>query len=295
MIAAARPAANQPAPARMRPCPPPAPSTCVRPPADRRPSARWAASSGQPVAQRPNPAADHGRGGAGQSRAPPRRRPDADQPRRRGLRPGPVQRPDRGRPRPATRADLLAAAGEETDATSRLVRGPPARTRQPAGPAQPLWYAGSFAIGALAGLRGDGWNLGFVVETERARSRPSANTSNPCPTPTCAAAPSAGDEGRRGRHADHAEARRGEGRLPPPIPALMAAASKLMKTVAYGSGPAISTGKPACARHPRALIRLRHLLPAGGKNPRRDQSQVAAVVQLLDLALQPRLDLHPVA
>ena len=31
----------------------------------------------------------------------------------------------------------------------------------------PLWYAGSYAIGALAGLRGDGWNLGFVVETER--------------------------------------------------------------------------------------------------------------------------------
>ena len=31
----------------------------------------------------------------------------------------------------------------------------------------PLWYAGSYAIGVLAGLRGDGWNLGFVVETER--------------------------------------------------------------------------------------------------------------------------------
>jgi ubiquinone biosynthesis monooxygenase Coq7 len=31
----------------------------------------------------------------------------------------------------------------------------------------PLWYAGSFAIGALAGLAGDRWSLGFVVETER--------------------------------------------------------------------------------------------------------------------------------
>jgi ubiquinone biosynthesis monooxygenase Coq7 len=31
----------------------------------------------------------------------------------------------------------------------------------------PLWYAGSFAIGALAGLAGDKWSLGFVVETER--------------------------------------------------------------------------------------------------------------------------------
>ena len=31
----------------------------------------------------------------------------------------------------------------------------------------PLWYAGSFAIGAAAGLAGDKWSLGFVGETER--------------------------------------------------------------------------------------------------------------------------------
>lgn len=31
----------------------------------------------------------------------------------------------------------------------------------------PLFYAGSFAIGALAGAAGDKWSLGFVVETER--------------------------------------------------------------------------------------------------------------------------------
>jgi ubiquinone biosynthesis monooxygenase Coq7 len=31
----------------------------------------------------------------------------------------------------------------------------------------PLWYAGSFTLGALAGLAGDKWSLGFVVETER--------------------------------------------------------------------------------------------------------------------------------
>jgi len=31
----------------------------------------------------------------------------------------------------------------------------------------PLWYAGSFAFGAVAGLTGDKWSLGFVVETER--------------------------------------------------------------------------------------------------------------------------------
>lgn len=31
----------------------------------------------------------------------------------------------------------------------------------------PLWYAGSFAIGALAGLAGDKWSLGFIAETEK--------------------------------------------------------------------------------------------------------------------------------
>ena len=31
----------------------------------------------------------------------------------------------------------------------------------------PVWYAGSFAIGALAGVMGDKWSLGFVAETER--------------------------------------------------------------------------------------------------------------------------------
>lgn len=31
----------------------------------------------------------------------------------------------------------------------------------------PAWYAGSFAIGAVAGLAGDRWSLGFLAETER--------------------------------------------------------------------------------------------------------------------------------
>ena len=30
----------------------------------------------------------------------------------------------------------------------------------------PLWYGGSFAIGVVAGLLGDKWNLGFLAETE---------------------------------------------------------------------------------------------------------------------------------
>jgi ubiquinone biosynthesis monooxygenase Coq7 len=31
----------------------------------------------------------------------------------------------------------------------------------------PFWYAGSFAIGIIAGLAGDRWSLGFVAETEK--------------------------------------------------------------------------------------------------------------------------------
>ncbi|MBI5462347.1 MAG: 2-polyprenyl-3-methyl-6-methoxy-1,4-benzoquinone monooxygenase, partial [Gammaproteobacteria bacterium] len=31
----------------------------------------------------------------------------------------------------------------------------------------PLWYLGSAGIGALAGIAGDKWSLGFVAETER--------------------------------------------------------------------------------------------------------------------------------
>ncbi|SCZ61390.1 2-polyprenyl-3-methyl-6-methoxy-1,4-benzoquinone monooxygenase [Thiohalomonas denitrificans] len=31
----------------------------------------------------------------------------------------------------------------------------------------PLWYAGSVTIGAIAGAAGDRWSLGFVAETER--------------------------------------------------------------------------------------------------------------------------------
>jgi ubiquinone biosynthesis monooxygenase Coq7 len=31
---------------------------------------------------------------------------------------------------------------------------------------EPFWYAGSFVIGAAAGLAGDGWSLGFLKETE---------------------------------------------------------------------------------------------------------------------------------
>jgi ubiquinone biosynthesis monooxygenase Coq7 len=66
----------------------------------------------------------------------------------------------------AVRQSLLDAAQDETDHLAwceQRVRELDGRTSLLA----PLWYAGSFAIGALAGLAGDRSSLGFVAETEK--------------------------------------------------------------------------------------------------------------------------------
>lgn len=66
----------------------------------------------------------------------------------------------------ATRAALLEAGLEETDHLAWCAT----RVEELGGRTSvlaPLWFAGSFAIGALAGLAGDKTSLGFVAETER--------------------------------------------------------------------------------------------------------------------------------
>jgi ubiquinone biosynthesis monooxygenase Coq7 len=63
-------------------------------------------------------------------------------------------------------AAMRHAAAEETDHLAwceRRIRELKGRTSV----LNPLWYAGSFAIGALAGALGRGTGLGFVAETER--------------------------------------------------------------------------------------------------------------------------------
>ncbi|RZA22285.1 MAG: 2-polyprenyl-3-methyl-6-methoxy-1,4-benzoquinone monooxygenase [Lysobacteraceae bacterium] len=133
---------------------------------------------------------------------------------------------------PATRAHLLAAAQEETDHLAWCADRLRELDSRPS-LLNPLWYGGSWMIGALAGLRGDGWNLGFVVETER---QVEAHLDEHLQT-----LPEADGRSRailrtmkedEARHADQAEAA-GARILPRPIPRLMAAASTLMKTVAY--------------------------------------------------------------
>ena len=68
--------------------------------------------------------------------------------------------------RDATREHLLAAAAEENDhlqwCEQRLRELGDAPSRL-----SPVWYAGSWLIGAAAGTVGDRWSLGFVAETER--------------------------------------------------------------------------------------------------------------------------------
>jgi 3-demethoxyubiquinol 3-hydroxylase len=66
----------------------------------------------------------------------------------------------------STRALLLAAARAESDHLA-WCEGRLAELGARPSLLNPLWYAGSFLIGAAAALMGDRASLGFVVETER--------------------------------------------------------------------------------------------------------------------------------
>ena len=67
---------------------------------------------------------------------------------------------------PAVQQKLQQAAQEETEHLAWTSR----RVHEMGGHLSflnPLWYGSSLAVGALAGLLGDKWNLGFLAETER--------------------------------------------------------------------------------------------------------------------------------
>jgi ubiquinone biosynthesis monooxygenase Coq7 len=125
-----------------------------------------------------------------------------------------------------------AAAREETDHlawTESRIEALGGRTSR----LNPLWYAGSFAIGLLAAQRGDAASLGFVVETERQVEQhlaghlerlPAADTES-----RAVVAQMAVDEAR---HAAEAE-RAGAAPVPAPVRWLMRAAARVMTTTAY--------------------------------------------------------------
>ena len=97
----------------------------------------------------------------------------------------------------------------------------------------PLWYAGSFAIGAIAGLVGDRVNLGFVVETERQVEEHLTTHLTRLPEQDAKSRAIVdamrADEARHGAMAYEA----GAAGLPPPVPTIMRAAANVMKAVAF--------------------------------------------------------------
>jgi ubiquinone biosynthesis monooxygenase Coq7 len=97
----------------------------------------------------------------------------------------------------------------------------------------PVWYAGAFALGTVAGALGDRWNLGFLAETERQVEEHLSGHLERLPseearTRTLVEAMRA-DEAR---HRDTA-LRLGAAELPRPIRLAMRLASGFMTRVAY--------------------------------------------------------------
>lgn len=97
----------------------------------------------------------------------------------------------------------------------------------------PLWYAGSYVIGATAGLAGDRWSLGFVEETERQVAEHLDEHLGQLPQDDRRSreilARMRSDEERHGREAAEA----GAHPLPRPVRSLMRAVASVMKFGAY--------------------------------------------------------------
>lgn len=131
-----------------------------------------------------------------------------------------------------TRQHLMHAAREETDHLAWCAERLAQLDSRPS-LLNPVWYAGSYAIGVAAAAVGDPISLGFVVETERQVEAHLADHLERLPPQ---------DERSRAilaqmqtdevRHAEAAQARGGVD-LPWPLPGLMHAASSVMKAVAY--------------------------------------------------------------
>jgi ubiquinone biosynthesis monooxygenase Coq7 len=97
----------------------------------------------------------------------------------------------------------------------------------------PLWYAGSFAIGAAAGALGDKWNLAFLAETERQVEEHLSGHLERLPSQD--ARTRAVVEAMRADEARHraTAVELGAAELPTPVKFAMRIASKVMTAVAY--------------------------------------------------------------
>ena len=130
------------------------------------------------------------------------------------------------------RAHMQRAAEQEVDHlawTERRLEQLGARTSL----LNPLWYAGAFGIGLAAGLAGDRWSLGFVVETERQVEQHLAGHLDRLPAGD---APSrAIVEQMKRDEAEHAEAAEQSGArsLPAPVRLAMRLAARVMTQTAH--------------------------------------------------------------
>ena len=97
----------------------------------------------------------------------------------------------------------------------------------------PLWYAGAFGLGLLAGRLGDSASLGFVVETENQVEAHLQSHMEKLPDNDHASrAIVAQMKDDEARHAQDAQAA-GAIAIPAPVKALMRLTAKVMTTVAY--------------------------------------------------------------
>lgn len=133
---------------------------------------------------------------------------------------------------PELRRHFERAAGEETDHlawTEDRLRELGDRTSL----LNPLWYAGAFGIGLLAGRLGDRVSLGFVIETERQVEAHLEGHLERLPAQDHASrAIVAQMKDDEAAHAASALAAGGI-ELPPPVKGLMRAAAKVMTTTAH--------------------------------------------------------------
>ena len=133
---------------------------------------------------------------------------------------------------PDVRARFAQAAREEEEhlawTQSRL-----AELNDRASWLNPVWYAGSFAIGLAAGIAGDRVNLGFVVETERQVEEHLTGHMEDLP-PADMKSRAIVDQMRddEARHGAMAQAA-GAVDLPLPVKGLMRVAASVMKMLAY--------------------------------------------------------------
>jgi ubiquinone biosynthesis monooxygenase Coq7 len=133
---------------------------------------------------------------------------------------------------PRARQELEQAAREEQDHLAwsaeriRELDGRPSLLN-------PLWYAGSFAMGAAAGAFGDRWNLAFLAETERQVEEHLSGHLDKLPPEDNRTRILV--EAMRADEAKHRQTalRLGAAELPAPVKLAMRAAAKVMTTVSY--------------------------------------------------------------